>query len=198
MMRSLWVSKKTYFWNRGYVTLHTDTYLHKKGQPNKHAHWMNRHAKWSEKWSVGSKQSSWNQAGVYAWTNDAGFSWTLTFKRVKGGKAKYTVGKDCPYYASGHTVATLYEDDEGVAILGPWEEPYQKQSGTRRMPHNPCLISCLYRGRIHKGFFFVWYCGLYRVHPHIPLLNLPLLGLAVIGVNTSKSEFCALLSFCVS
>ena len=63
--------------------------------------------------------------GVYKWSNRAGVKWTLT----KKSDTKFAVGKDCPYFNSGHKEATLKLNDDGkaVSISGPWNEVYIKQ-----------------------------------------------------------------------
>jgi len=58
---------------------------------------------------------------VFTWENRAGVKWTLT--QLGGTRASndFDVGTDCPYYATGYTVATAKFDNSGnmVAITGP-------------------------------------------------------------------------------
>jgi len=55
---------------------------------------------------------------VFTWENRAGVKWTLT---QLGASKDFDVGTDCPYYATGYTVATAKFDNSGnmVAITGP-------------------------------------------------------------------------------
>ena len=64
--------------------------------------------------------------GIYRWTNRAKVSWTLTVK--SGSKDKLTVGRECPYWKSGHKEATLVFDASGnvITIAGPHGEIYRK------------------------------------------------------------------------
>ena len=41
---------------------------------------------------------------------------------------KLSVGKDCPYYKSGHTVLKYKTNSNGQYVLGPWNEKYFRQS----------------------------------------------------------------------
>ena len=70
--------------------------------------------------------------GVYQWSNRAGVKWTLT----KKSDTKFEVGKDCPYFNSGHKEATLKLNDDGkaVSISGPWNEIYIKQQPPKAAP----------------------------------------------------------------
>ncbi len=60
------------------------------------------------------------------WTNREGVSWTLT---LTADQNSLSVGRDCPYYASGYRTATVQRNSNGrvTAILGPGNEPYQRQ-----------------------------------------------------------------------
>ena len=65
--------------------------------------------------------------GGYRWTNRAGVSWSLFHKWSTDDHLD--VGKECPYYNSGHTRANVRFDAEGnvTAIQGPGNEWYLKE-----------------------------------------------------------------------
>ena len=62
----------------------------------------------------------------YLWENRAGVTWTLT--QDPEVNASLQVGKECPYYESGHHSASMIFDEnhEVIAINGPWGERYNR------------------------------------------------------------------------
>ena len=71
--------------------------------------------------------------GIYKWTNRAKVSWTLTLRQ--GSKDTLIVGKECPYWKSGHKEAKLtYEGGRVVAIAGPHGEIYRVAGGSKPAP----------------------------------------------------------------
>ena len=62
---------------------------------------------------------------TYQWTNAAGVQWSLTFQDQADSEGLvYAVGKECPYYTSGYTNATLHVDTPIIQIEGPYQELY--------------------------------------------------------------------------
>lgn len=62
------------------------------------------------------------------WRNRAGVTWTLTLTE---DPTQLAVGKDCPYYKNGHTICTVVYTSGGdcvAALLGPWNEQYDREN----------------------------------------------------------------------
>ena len=83
-----------------------------------------------------------NNDGRYTWTNRAGqnqtlsqsssisgVAWSLTYTEKTSKTISLAVSATCPYYASGHTTATVFVGLAGqtTQIGGPWGERYAKQ-----------------------------------------------------------------------
>ncbi|KAF1832822.1 hypothetical protein BDW02DRAFT_599588 [Decorospora gaudefroyi] len=68
----------------------------------------------------------------YKWSNKAGVAWKLA--REKGRKEVFGVGKECPYYDDGYTMAKVETRMQpggvkmATAIHGPWDEVYTRKS----------------------------------------------------------------------
>ena len=67
-----------------------------------------------------------SEAGAWTlkWTNRAGVTWTLS---TTSDKDTLMVGRDCPYFNSGHTqVKVIWEGDRVSGLKGPNNELYEK------------------------------------------------------------------------
>ena len=61
-----------------------------------------------------------DESGVYKWSNDKGESWKLY---RTGEQDRLRVGKECPHYEGGYTIAEF----ENGMVLGPDEQPFYLQ-----------------------------------------------------------------------
>ena len=67
------------------------------------------------------------QGKVLQWKNTAGVIWTLSLTE---DRTRLAVGTNCPYYNDGHTICTVVYATHAntvAALLGPWNERYDRE-----------------------------------------------------------------------
>jgi len=75
----------------------------------------------------------------FRWINRAGTSWNLTCR--SNSDNFLSVGSDCPYFSNGYSQCKVERDGRGeiIALVGPWNERYERCVVSRRSQQRPPL-----------------------------------------------------------